>query len=134
MSDHEARPANNESPDLHVDDLLTDDEPSKARPRRAFRRWLIVLGVLGTALAVAVGSALVWGVGQLNAVKREPGLLPSDQPSQTTDLDQQPRNLGIHGFDHLIVERKGLAGRGIGAIDAVAIKRGLGDQRHRRLL
>jgi LCP family protein required for cell wall assembly len=99
VSDHEARPANNESPDLHVDDLLTDDEPSKARPRRAFRRWLIVLGVLVTALAVAVGSALVWGVGQLNAVKREPGLLPSDQPAQTTDLDQQPLNFLLLGSD-----------------------------------
>ena len=39
MSDHEARPAGDEPSGLHMDDLLTDETPGNATPKRAFRRW-----------------------------------------------------------------------------------------------
>ena len=101
MSDHEARPAGDEPSGLHMDDLLTDEAPGNAQPKRAFRRWLIVLGVLVTALVVGFASVVVWGVGQLNAVKREPGLLPPEASTttNTTDLDDQPLNFLLLGSD-----------------------------------
>lgn len=101
MSDHEARPAGDEPSGLHMDDLLTDEGPHNAKPKRAFRRWLIVLGVLVTALVVGFASVVVWGVGQLNAVKREPGLLPPEASTttNTTDLDDQPLNFLLLGSD-----------------------------------
>ena len=86
---------------LRMDDLLTDEGPRNAKPKRAFRRWLIVLGVLVVALVVGFASVVVWGVGQLNAVKREPGLLPPEASTttNTTDLDDQPLNFLLLGSD-----------------------------------
>ena len=99
MSEQESRAAGDEPSDLHVNDLLSDDQPNEAKPKRAFRRWLIVLGVLVTALAVGVASVLVWGVGQLSAVKRAPGLLPGEASTNTTDLSDQPLNFLLLGSD-----------------------------------
>ena len=87
-----------------IDDLLDrpDDERQSTprRPRRALRRWLIVLGTLVAVLAVGIGSMVFYGVQTLNTVKREPGLLPSDRPTVSPEkLVAQPVNFLLLGSD-----------------------------------
>jgi len=83
-----------------IDDLFQDDQPSGKKPRRALRTWLIVLGSLVVALIVAVGALVGWGIGQLNAVKREPGLLPSGRVTVNPgDLISKPLNFLLLGSD-----------------------------------
>lgn len=80
------------------DDQPSNDQPAKGK--RALRRWLIVLGCLLVALIVAAGSLVGWGVGQLSAVKREPGLLPSERPSvDPAELVNKPLNFLLLGSD-----------------------------------
>lgn len=88
------------APDSAFDDLL-HEQASAAKPRRkGLRRGLIVLGCLLVAMIVAAGSLLGWGIGQLNAVKREPGLLPSGRTTlDPSQLVNKPVNFLLLGSD-----------------------------------
>ncbi len=81
-------------------DELMDHGDAPGRPRRALRRWLIVLGCLLTAVVVGVGALTFSAVQTLNAVRREPGLLPSDRPSvDPAQLVAKPLNFLLLGSD-----------------------------------
>lgn len=81
------------------DDLM-DHGDTPRKPRRAMRRWLIVLGCVVAALAVGVGSLAFTAVQALNTVKREPGLLPSGRASvDPGKLVSKPLNFLLLGSD-----------------------------------
>lgn len=83
-----------------IDDLLGADDPPARRPRRALRRWLIVLLSLVTVLAVGAGALIFTAVQTLNAVKREPGLLPADHTNvDPGQLVSKPLNFLLLGSD-----------------------------------
>ena len=82
-----------------MDDLL-DQPADERRPRRALRRWLIVLGSLLAVVVLAAGALTFYGVQTLNTVKREPGLLPSGRASADPgELASQPIDFLLLGSD-----------------------------------
>ena len=100
MSDEKTRLGDVEASESQFDDLLTTDQPRAAKPKRALRRWLIVLSCLLTAMAIAVASVVGWGVAQLNSLDREPGLLPSGHTNvDPSQLVNRPLNFLLLGSD-----------------------------------
>lgn len=79
-----------------LDDLMDAGAPA-TRPRR---RWILVLLGLFAVLALLAGAVAGWGWSQLNALKRDPALLPTARPSAVTaDPAARPLNFLLLGSD-----------------------------------